>query len=166
MASLESRTARLGAIDRLRGALAAGQPLAESLGRIDQPPPALARFAQAAPPTESGLRLAFEDAAKAARAASDAAMQPDGSKTGVVDSALSRLGGLVTIRRGEQVVWGDAAEAEIERARRALEAGDLEMSLTHVDKLPPPARAAMQGWADQARALIAARAALRQLAAG
>ena len=50
-----------------------------------------------------------------------------------------RLGGLVTIRRGEQVVWGDAAEAEIERARRALEAGDLEMSLTHIDKLPPPA---------------------------
>jgi hypothetical protein len=88
-------------------------------------------------------------------------MQPDGSKAGVVDSALSRLGGLVTVRRGEQVVWGDAAEAEIERARRALEAGELEMSLQHVDKLPPPARAAMQPWADQARALIAARTALR-----
>ena len=35
-----------------------------------------------------------------------------------------------------------------------------------LDKLPPPARAAMQPWADQARALIAARAALRQLAMG
>ena len=83
-----------------------------------------------------------------------------------MDSALQRLGGLVTIRRGEQVVWGDAAEAEIERARRALEAGDVEMSLAHIDKLPPPARAAMQPWADQARSLVAARAALRSLAAG
>jgi hypothetical protein len=92
-------------------------------------------------------------------------MQPDGSRQGVVDSALARLGGLVTIRRGDQVVWGDAAEAEIERARRALEAGDLEASLQHLEKLPPPARAAMQGWTDQARALLAARAALRQIAA-
>ncbi|RAI57437.1 hypothetical protein DOO78_18810 [Roseicella frigidaeris] len=166
MQALESRTARLAAIDRLRGALGAGQPLGEALARIDQPPQALARFAQAAPPTEAALRLSFEDAAKAARAASDAAMQPDGSKPGVMDSALTRLGGLVTIRRGDQVVWGDAAEAEIERARRALEAGDVEMSLQHIDRLPPPARQAMQGWADQARALLAARAALRQLAAG
>ncbi|SDB31264.1 COG4223 family protein [Belnapia rosea] len=164
--AIESRTSRLAAVDSLRGALTAGQPLGEALGRIDQPPQALARFAGTAPPTESSLRLSFEDAAKAARAASDAAMQPDGSRAGVVDSALSRLGGLVTIRRGDQVVWGDAAEAEIERARRALEAGDIEMSLQHIDKLPPPARAAMQGWADQARALLAARAALRQLAAG
>ncbi|TCZ54659.1 hypothetical protein [Roseicella aquatilis] len=166
MQALESRTARLAAIDRLRGALLAGQPLGEALGRLDQPPPALAQFAQKAPPTEASLRLSFEDAARAARAASDAAMKPDGSRTGVVDSAVTRLSGLVTVRRGEQVVWGDAAEAEIERARRALEAGDIEMSLQHLDKLPPPARAAMQGWADQARALLAARAALRQMAAG
>jgi hypothetical protein len=82
----------------------------------------------------------------------------------VVDSALARLGGLVTVRRGEQVVWGDAAEAEIERARRALDAGDLEGSLGYIGKLPPAARAAMDAWAEQARALIAARNALRQIA--
>jgi hypothetical protein len=166
LAEIEGRTARLAVIDRLRGALAAGQPLGEPLGRIDQPPAALARFATVAPPTEASLRLSFEDAANAARAASDAGIQPDGSRPGVVDSALSRLGGLVTIRRGEQVVWGDAAEAEIERARRALEAGDIDMSLQHIAKLPPPARNAMQPWAEQAQALVAARSALRQLAAG
>ncbi|GGC60633.1 hypothetical protein GCM10011504_43620 [Siccirubricoccus deserti] len=166
LAAIEGRTARLAAVDALRASLVAGQPLGEALGRIDQAPPALARFAAVPPPTEASLRLSFEEAAQAARAASDAAMQPDGSRAGVVDSALSRLGGLVTIRRGDQVVWGDAAEAEIERARRALEAGDVEMSLLHLEKLPPPARAAMQPWADQARALLAARAALRQLAAG
>ncbi|MBL6453930.1 hypothetical protein JMJ55_01270 [Belnapia sp. T6] len=167
IAAIEGRTARLAAVDGLRGALLAGQPLGDSLGRLGQgAPPALTRFAQVAPPTESSLRLSFEDAAKAARAASDAAQAPDGSRGGVVDSALARLGGLVTVRRGDQVVWGDAAEGQIERARRALEAGDIEMSLTEIDKLPPPARAAMQNWAEQARALVAARSALRQLAAG
>lgn len=166
LAALEGRTARLAALDGLQSALAAGQPLGIPLARIEPPPPALARYGATAPPTEASLRLSFEAAAQAARTASDAAMQPDGGRQGVVDSALARLGGLVTVRRGDQVVWGDAAEAEIARARRALEAGDLELSLSHTEKLPPPARAAMAGWTDQARGLLAARAALRQLAAG
>jgi hypothetical protein len=168
LAALEDRTARLAAIDGLQSALTAGQPLGQHLSRIEQPPQALARFAQTAPPTEASLRLSFEEAARAARAASDAAAsarQPDGSRPGVVDSALARLGGLVTVRRGEEVVWGDAAEAEIERARRALDAGDLEGSLGYIGKLPPAARAAMDGWTEQARALLAARNALRQIAA-
>ena len=168
LAALEDRTARLAAIDGLQSALTAGQPLGQHLSRIEQPPQALARFAQTAPPTEASLRLSFEEAARAARAASDAAAsarQPDGSRAGVVDSALARLGGLVTVRRGEEVVWGDAAEAEIERARRALDAGDLEGSLGYIGKLPPAARAAMDGWTEQARALLAARNALRQIAA-
>jgi hypothetical protein len=164
--ALEQRTAQLAAIDRLRSALAAGQPLGAALQPIKDPPPTLARFATVAPPTEAGLKLGFEQAAQQARAASDAAMKPDGSKSSVMQSAGQRLSGLVTVRRGEQVVWGDAAEAELERARRALAAGDLELSLGALEKLPPAARNAMEGWADQARALIAARAALRQLAAG
>ncbi len=76
----------------------------------------------AGPPTEAALRLSFEEHARAARAASEP--QPAGSG-GVLDSAVARLSGLVTVRRGEEVVWGDAAAAELERARRALEAGDL-----------------------------------------
>lgn len=164
--AIERRTARLAVVDAVSAALSAGQPLGAALGRMESPPPALARFAAAAPPTEAALRLSFEDAAKAGREASDAATRPDGSRPGVVDSALARLGGLVTVRRGEQVVWGDAAEAEIERARRALDAGDLDAAVARLEHLPPAARRAMQGWTDQAQALIAARAALRQLAAG
>ena len=167
LTALEGRTARLAAVDGLQRALSAGQPLGPSLARVDDPPQALARFAQTAPPTEASLRLSFEDAARAARGASDAAMsakQPDGGRAGVVDSALARLSGLVTVRRGEEVVWGDAAEAEIERARRALDAGDLEGSLGYIGKLPPAARVAMDNWTEQARALIAARNALRQIA--
>ena len=168
LVALEGRTARLAAVDGLQRALSAGQPLGPSLERVEDPPQALARFAQAAPPTEASLRLSFEDAARAARAASDAAAslspQPDGQRPGVMDSALARLSGLVTVRRGEQVVWGDAAEAELERARRALDAGDLEGSLGYIGKLPPAARAAMDNWTEQARALLAARNALRQIA--
>ena len=102
---------------------------------------------------------------RAARAASDAAARPNGGeRAGVAESALARLGGLVTVRRGDQVVWGDASEAVIEKARRALEAGDLEQAVSHLETLPQEPRKAMQGWIDQAKALLAARAALWQMA--
>ena len=84
----------------------------------------------------------------------------------MLDSAVSRLSGLVTVRRGDQVVWGDAAAAEIEGARRALEAGDIEAALARIERLPPAARTAMANWVARARALDAARAALATLAAG
>jgi hypothetical protein len=163
---IEGRTARLAALDQLRAALTAGQPLGPVLGRLPDVPEALKRFATTPPPTESALKLSFEDAAREARAAADAAQRGDGTRPGVLDSAMQRLEGLVTVRRGDQVVWGDAAEAEIERARRALEAGDLDAALAALDKLPPKAKDAMQGWTAQARALQAARTALRRMAAG
>ncbi|MBR0669542.1 hypothetical protein GXW76_00005, partial [Roseomonas soli] len=119
-------------------------------------------FAAAAPPTDATLRLSFEDAARAGRAASEASREGQG----VLDSAVTRLSGLVTVRRGQEVVWGDAAAAEIERARRAVEAGDVEGALAHLARLPAPAQEAMRAWTDQARALTEARAALATLAAG
>jgi hypothetical protein len=162
LAALEGRAGRLATLDQLRAALEAGAPLGGALGTLREPPAALTRYAEAAPPTESGLRLTFEDAARAAHAASDPARQGQG----VLDSAVSRLSGLVTVRRGEEVLWGDAAAAEIEKSRRALEAGDLEGSLVPLRRLSPPAQAAMRPWVEQAEALIAARTALRALAAG
>ncbi|MDO9502754.1 COG4223 family protein [Falsiroseomonas sp.] len=162
LAALEGRAGRLATLDQLRAALDAGAPLGGALSTLREPPAALTRFAETAPPTESGLRLAFEDAARAAHAASDPARQGQG----VLDSAVSRLSGLVTVRRGEEVLWGDAAAAEIEKSRRALEAGDLEGSLVPLRRLSPPAQAAMRPWVEQAEALIAARTALRALAAG
>jgi len=161
-AALEGRAARLATIDSLRTALEAGRPLGAALGGLPNAPAALTRFAAAAPPTEAALRLAFEDAARAGRTANDSARE--GAST--LDAALSRLSGLVTVRRGEEMVWGDAALAEIERARRAVEAGDLEAALARLARLSPPAREAMRGWIGDAEALVAARAALRALAAG
>jgi hypothetical protein len=161
-AALEGRAARLATLDALRAALEAGQPLGGALATLPNAPAALTRFATAAPPTEAALRLGFEDAARAGRAASDPATQG----ASVLDSAVSRLSGLVTVRRGEELVWGDAALAEIERARRAVEAGDLEAALARLARLSAPAKEAMRGWLTQAEALVAARAALRSLAAG
>ncbi len=162
LAALEGRSQRLATVDQLRTALEAGRPLGGGLASLQSPPEALSRFASTPPPTEAALRLSFEDAARTARQASEPAREG----SGVMEGALSRLQGLVTVRRGEDVVWGDAAGAEIERARRALEAGDLEGSLRHLQRLPPAAREAIRGWTSQAEALVAARAALRQIAAG
>lgn len=162
VAAVESRATRLAAFDALRLRLDAGQPLGPALAALPGAPAALTRFATAGPPTEPSLRLSFEAAARAGRAASEPAR--DGQ--GMLDSAVSRLSGLVTVRRGDQVVWGDAAAADIEGARRALEAGDIDAALARIDRLPPAARAAMADWVAQARALGAARAALATLAAG
>ncbi|MGX9964458.1 hypothetical protein ACVFYP_14100 [Roseomonas sp. F4] len=162
LAALEGRAGRLATLDQLRAALEGGAPLGGALSTLREPPAALTRFAETRPPTESALRLTFEDAARAAMAASD----PGRQGQSVLDSAVARLSGLVTVRRGEEVVWGDAAAAEIEKSRRALEAGDLEGSLQPLRRLSPEAQAAMRGWVEQAEALIAARRALRTLAAG
>ncbi len=157
LTALEGRAARLATVDAARAALDAGRPL----GQLPNAPEALGRFATTAPPTEASLRLSFDEAARAALAASEPP-----AASGVLDSAVARLSGLVTVRRGEEVLWGDAAAAEIERARRALEAGDLEGALRHLSRLSAPAKAAMGEWIARAEALLAARAALRQMAGG
>lgn len=162
LSALEGRAGRMATLDALRAGLEAGRPLGPALAALRDAPAPLTRFATEAPPTESALRLTFEDAARAGRTASEPAR--DGQ--GVLDAAVSRLSGLVTVRRGEEVLWGDAAAAEIERARRAVEAGDLEGALTRLARLSAPAKEAMRGWIGQAEALVAARATLRALAAG
>jgi len=162
LASAETRLNRVTAALAVESALDSGRPLAQALAPLGtNAPAALTRFNTEAPPTEATLRLSFEDAARAARAA----MEP-GTGQGVLESAASRLQGLVTIRRGDQVVMGDAAGAALERARRALEAGDLAATLGYLDTLPDPAKAAMQSWIDRARALVDARVALRGLTVG
>lgn len=162
VAAVEMRATRLAAFDALRLRLDAGQPLGPSLALLPEAPAALTRFATAAPPTEASLRLSFEASARAARAASEPAREGQG----VLDSAVSRLSGLVTVRRGDQLVWGDAAATDIEVARRALDAGDIDAALARIDRLPPAAKGAMADWVAQARALGAARAALATLANG
>jgi hypothetical protein len=146
------RLQRLAAVEATRAALDRGQPLGPSLqGLGPNPPPALARFATQAPPSEAALRASFEEAARGARG-------PQG------EGILPRLSSALTIRRGEETVVGDPMETTLERARRALDAADLEGAVRILQELPTNARNAMRNWSEQAEAVIAARNALRGLA--
>ncbi|MFC7552667.1 hypothetical protein ACFQU7_10965 [Pseudoroseomonas wenyumeiae] len=156
----EQRLNRLVASTALTSALEAGQPLGAALaGLPGTPPPALAAYANAAPPTAASLRLSFDEAARAARAAS----QPATEGQGVLEAAATRLSNLVTVRRGDQTVWGDAVSGELEGARQALDAGDIAGAVQKVEALPEKTRAPMAGWLRQAQGLLAARAALNEM---
>jgi len=159
----ERRLNRLIATTATESALEAGRPLGQGLSTLPgEAPAALRRYADTAPPTEASLRLAFEDAAREARAKS----QPSNEGQGVWESAANRLGNLVTVRRGDNVVWGDPVGGQLEEARRALDAGDLRGAVQRVESLPDSSKAAMQDWLDRAKGLLAARDALQQLRAG
>lgn len=154
LTAAEARTERLALVEALRGRFVAGAPLGPVLARLGaEVPAALARYREAGAPTEAALRLAFEEAVRTARARA-AETRPSG------------VGSLFTIRRGDTVVWGDQAEGTLERARRALEAGDIPAALAQLRELPPAHRAAFAAWVGNAEALAAARAALRDLAGG
>lgn len=161
VAEAEARLGRLVALGAARAALEEGRPLGAALSGLPDAPAALARYADVPPPTDAALRLAFGDAARAARAAAE----PDRG-AGVLDAAAQRLGGLVTIRRGDELLLGNPADAALDLARRALEAGDLPGAVARLARLPDTSRAAMGGWLADAEGLLAARAALARLAGG
>lgn len=138
-------------------ALAAGQPL----GEVPRAPPAVTRYATVAPPTEAALRLTFPAAARAALAAGHhaAADRP------FWDRVWGEAQDLLTIRQGNHVLFGDPDAGVLARARTDLDAGDLAGAVAAVATLTGPAAQAMADWLDQARGLLAARAALADLAA-
>jgi hypothetical protein len=155
---LTAQADRLSQLVRAQEALRAGTPL----GTIANAPPALSRFADTAPPTEAALRLSFTDAAKAA----DKAGQPVPDTGRFWHRVWVRAQRLVMVRQGDHVILGDPTSATLAHAETMLDAGDLAGTLTVLATLTGPAAAAMAPWEAQARALLAARAALAQMAAG
>jgi hypothetical protein len=151
VAAAEEASRRALALQGAAAALDAGRPL----GTIAGAPPALARFATTAPPTLASLRLEFDEAAAAARAASVPA-EPEGFAARV----WQRVAGLVTVRRGPEVLVGSPAAYTLGVARQRLDIGDLPGTLAALDRLDPAAGAAMKPWRDKAQALLDARAAL------
>jgi hypothetical protein len=138
-------------------ALAAGQ----KLGDLPGAPQALARFADTPPPTEAALRLAFPAAAREALAA----VHPATEGKPLLTRLWARAQDLVTVRQGDTVLVGDPAAGVLEHARTALDAGDLAAAVTAVATLQGTAAQVMAPWLAQARALLAARAALAAWAA-
>jgi hypothetical protein len=154
--ALSDRAARTARIEAVRAALNAGQ----KLGDLPGAPPALTRYAVATPPTEAALRLGFPAVERAAMAAS----QPDTTGQPFLERAWARAQTLVTVRQGDNVVVGDAASGVLARARTELQAGDLAGAVAVLADLKGAAAAAVADWLDQAKALLAARAALTDMA--
>ncbi len=141
------------------GALAAGQ----KLGDIPGAPPALARFANEAPPTEASLKESFDHYAAAATHASQPAItdnQDFGSRM------WTRAQQALTIRQGDRVLVGDPVAGVLTHAREQLDAGDLAGTVAALKGLAGPAAQAMQPWIDRAQSLLDARAAIASMAAG
>jgi hypothetical protein len=138
-------------------ALSAGEPLGELPGA----PPALARFAAAPPPTEASLRADFPAVAQAALVAS----RPEEAETSLFSRALARIEQTITVRRGDHVIVGDPAAGVIARAQQQLNDDDLPGAVQSLSALNGRAAQAVQAWLAKANALLAARAALAQLAA-
>lgn len=156
-AALSERVGRIARVQAAGAALEAGH----KLGNLPDAPPALLVFADAAPPTEAGLRLAFPAAARAALLAS----RPIDPELPVLSRIWGRLQELVTIRQGERVLIGDPAAGVVAAAQRALDAGDLAGAVAALNRLNPPAALAMSSWTGPAKALLDARSALAAMAA-
>ena len=158
LGGVTERAQRISRTQVAAAALEAGQ----KLGEIPGAPPALARFAYNAPPTEAGLRLSFNNAAEAAQNAS----QPGAMEGQPFASRLwTRAQQSLSVRQGDRVVLGDPVAGLLAHARQALEAGDLSGAVSTLDGLTGPAAAAMADWVSQARALLDARSALATMAA-
>jgi hypothetical protein len=155
--ALADRAGRLARVQAIRLALDSGQ----KLGEIPGAPASLARFANTAPPTEPGLRLAFPQAAREALSAARPASDGKPLLARVWDEAQD----LVTVRQGDRVLVGDPAAGVLARARTALDAGDLSGAVAAVASLNGAPAQAMAGWVAEARALLDARAALAEWAA-
>jgi hypothetical protein len=156
-AAIADRAARLVRIQAVRQALDAGQ----RLGEVPGAPAALARFANAAPPTEPGLRLAFPPAAREALAAA----RPESEGQALLARVWAKAQDLVVVRQGDRVLVGDPAAGVLDRARAALDAGDLPAAVGAVATLSGAPAQAMAGWLAEAHALLEARAALTEWAA-
>jgi hypothetical protein len=138
-------------------ALQSGQPL----GTIPNAPEALVRYARVAPPTEAGLRAEF--LALAPHAAQQAGMTNSGV-TGLWARLRDHVVDLISLRRGDRVLIGSRADGTIAVARRDLTLGDLTGAVAAVKTMPAPALSVMQPWLARADHLLAARAALAQMA--
>jgi hypothetical protein len=157
--SSQTTAAQAGRMARLQAAavaLDAGKPL----GDIPGAPPALARFATAAPPTLSSLRLSFPAAAAAAERES---APPDEGQT-FAERMLQKAQKLITVREGEKVLVGAPAIYVLTQAHNKLEVGDLVGAVGTLEGLDAEAAKAMAPWRAQAQSLLDARAALAGLA--
>jgi hypothetical protein len=156
LATVTKRLTRIAKLQEASFAFASGRPI----GDLPDAPEALARYAHVAPPTEAQLRLRFPLAEQATLATKPS----DESDAPFIGRVWERAQGLITIRRGEDVVVGDHSAFTLSRARAALEAGNLAAAVDAVESLKGQLGQAMADWLADAKALLAARSALADMA--
>ena len=168
------------AAGQLRAALAGDQPFAEDLAALrdlagDRPGFAetiepLAARAGSGIPTLAGLRETFPETARAVtqagqseKLAESLGTEPDSQ--GWVDSTISRLSSLVTVRPVGDAVEGEGPAARVARAEARLDAGDLDAAVAELSSLTGAPAEGAADWLAQARARLAADAAAAKLQA-
>lgn len=150
------------ALSRLQAALDSGVPFEGALPDLglDPVPPALAAQAATGVPTLQALTDSFPEAARTALEASLKATM-GASWTDRAMTFLRTETGIRSLDPRE----GDDPDAVLSRAEAAVQDDRLAEALAELAALPPEGQAAMQAWADQAKARIEAVAATTEIAA-
>ncbi len=153
------------ALSNVVSAIDAGDPFDAELAALGEAggpdiPDALVAVAETGLPTLSALQDSFPALARQALA-SARAEAPAEEGSGGIGSFLQRsLGARSTTPRE-----GDGPDAVLSRAEAALKDGDVETTLSEVEKLPEGSKTIMADWLAQAAARLEARSAADALAA-
>jgi hypothetical protein len=172
-------TALIVTLLQIRDAVAAGRPFAveyEAFARLASAHPEIATAAAPlAGPAKTGVaghavlaqRLRGMAGAIAAAKPPAASTEPPkstfGGATDWAGEALSRLRGLVTIRRIGDAAEGAGPEAVVGAAERALASGDLDGAVAKLDGLSGAPAEAARPWLRMAKERLAVKAALNRI---
>src|SRR5262249_52269182 len=118
-----------------------------------------------AEPAKSGVASRAVLVARLRELAGTVTAAPSDRNEDWTDQALSRLKGLVTIRRidGGAPSPTGGPEPPVAAAQRALAGGDLDAAVAALDQLSGPAAAAMRPWLVMAKERLAVETALQLL---
>ena len=153
-----ARSVRAAALDSLSDAVLAGQSFTTELQALADPAltKALGGMAESGVPTLASLQASFPDAAREAlRTARDLGTE-DGWSDRVVDFLAAQTGA-----RPLTPLEGNTPDAILSRAEFALTEGRVADALTELDPLDAAVKAPLDAWITQAKAQIAAAAALQ-----
>ena len=162
-ASAKSGAAAI-AFANLRNAVAPGRPYAAELAALKSliPDPgdlgALPLHADTGIPTTAALAGTLTKLAE-----TSPAPPPAPAETSILDSMVASAKSAISIRRIGADTTGDEPTAVLARAEAALSQGDLAASIKEVESLPAPARDALAGWLDDAKARASANDSLSKL---
>ncbi|MEQ3624147.1 MAG: hypothetical protein ABNH26_00160 [Celeribacter sp.] len=148
--------ARRNALADIRAAVDAGDPFAEPLAALQDPPAALVENAETGVPTLASLQTDLPEAARSAIASARSANPDEGGRFG---NFLRNQFGTRSITPRE----GTDPDAVLSRAEAALTSGDLNNAVEQVEALPEPALSEMTDWLDAARTRLSVLTALQQV---